>query len=100
RLKDTGQDYSFEAIIRSVAASQARLGIEQFQVIYIHDQMGVPMAEVMGPKGAVGALRKLQAEGVVRFIGTAANDPETNAAYIETGEFDAAVVADGWSLLN
>src|SRR5262245_13318531 len=34
RLKDTGQDYSFEAILRSVAASQARLGIEQFQVVY------------------------------------------------------------------
>src|SRR5690606_34160503 len=28
------------------------------------------------------------------------NDPETNADYIETGEFDAAVVPEAWSLLN
>ena len=99
-LKDTGQDYSFEGILRSVATSRERLGIEQFQVVFIHDQMGVPMAEVMGKDRALGALRKLQAEGIVRFIGTAANDPETNATYIETGEFDAAVIADAWSLLN
>jgi D-threo-aldose 1-dehydrogenase len=100
RLKDKGQDYSFDGIIRSVTASLERLGIEQFQVVYIHDQMGVPMAEVMGKNGALGALRKLQADGLVRFIGTAANDPEPNADYIETGEFDAAVMADAWSLLN
>jgi D-threo-aldose 1-dehydrogenase len=37
---------------------------------------------------------------VIGHIGTAANDPATNVLYIETGEFDAAVVADSWSLLN
>jgi D-threo-aldose 1-dehydrogenase len=95
-----GQDYSFEAILRSVAASQERLGIERFEIVYIHDAMGYPMEAVMGKNGALGALRKLQAEGVVRFVGTAANDPETNTPYIETGEFDAAVLADSWSLLN
>lgn len=95
-----GQDYSFEAILRSVAASQERLGIERFEIVYIHDAMGYPMEAVMGKNGALAALRKLQNEGVVRFVGTAANDPETNTPYIETGEFDAAVLADSWSLLN
>ena len=28
------------------------------------------------------------------------NDPDTNAPYIETGEFDIAVVPNAWSLLN
>ena len=81
-------------------ASQQRLGIERFEVVYIHDAMGVPMEQVMSTDGALGALRKLQKEGVVRFIGAASNDPPTNAPYIETGEFDAAVVPDAWSLLN
>lgn len=95
-----GRDYTFDAILRSVDASRRRLRIERFEIVYIHDAMGVPMAQIMGNKGALGALRRLQAEGVVRFVGTAANDPETNAAYIETGEFDAAVVANAWSLVN
>ena len=95
-----GRDYSFEAVLRSVEASQKRLGIEQFEVVYIHDAMGMPMGEIMSQKGALGALRKLQNEQIVRFVGSAANDPEPNADYIETGEFDAAVIADAWSLLN
>ena len=95
-----GKDHSFDAIYRSVLASQQRLGVEQFEVVYIHDAMDVPMEQVMSKNGALGALRKLQSEGVVRCIGSASNDPQTNAPYIETGEFDAAVVPDAWSLLN
>ena len=94
------RDYRFDATLRDMEASQERLGIEQFDVLYIHDAMDVPMEEVMGKDGALGALRKLQNEGIVRFVGTAANIPETNALYIETGEFDAAVVPEAWSLLN
>ena len=93
-------DYSYDAVMSHVEASQARLGVERFEVLYIHDQMNVPMDQVLGDSYALGALRKLQDEGVVRFVGTAANDPETNADYIETGEFDAAVVPEAWSLLN
>ena len=81
-------------------ASLERLGLEQLDLVYIHDAMGVPMEQVMSKDGALGALRKLQNEGVVRFIGSASNDPPTNTPYIETGEFDAAVVPDAWSLLT
>ena len=94
------KDFSFDAILRDVEASQERLGIEQFEVLYIHDPMDAPMEQVMGANGALGALRKLQKEGVVQYAGVAANEPETNAPYIETGEFDAAVVPEAWSLLN
>ena len=86
--------------MRSVEGSQQRLGIEQFEIVYIHDAMGLPMEQEMSDDGALGALRKLQTEGVVRFIGCANNDPKTNADYIETGEFDAVIVPDAWSLLN
>ena len=95
-----GRDHSFDTIYRSVLASQQRLGVERFEIVYIHDAMDVPMDQIMSKNGALGALRKLQSEGVVRYIGSASNDPQTNAPYIETGEFDAAVVPDAWSLLN
>lgn len=95
-----GKDHSFDGTLRSVEASLERLGLEQLDLVYIHDAMGVPMEDVMSKNGALGALRRLQTEGVVRFIGSASNDPPTNTPYIETGEFDAAVVPDAWSLLN
>ena len=95
-----GKDHSYDGTLCSVEASLERLGLEQLDLVYIHDAMRVPMEDVMSKNGALGALRRLQDEGVVRFIGSASNDPPTNTPYIETGEFDAAVVPDAWSLLN
>ncbi|HAA77383.1 TPA: hypothetical protein DCE37_19905 [Candidatus Latescibacteria bacterium] len=95
-----GRDYSYDAVMRSVEGSQERLGLDRFEILYVHDAMGVPVEEVVGKCRAVGALRKLQDEGVVGYIGTAANDPDANGPFIETGEFDVAVVPDAWSLLN
>ena len=93
-------DHPRDAVLRHVEGSLQRLGLERFDVLYIHDAMGVPIDEVMGADGALGALRQLQKEGIVKWVGTAANDPATNAEYIETGEFDAAVIPECWSLLN
>jgi D-threo-aldose 1-dehydrogenase len=95
-----GSDFSYDAVLRSIEASQRRLGIERFKVVYIHDAMGIPWDEVMGKRGALAALRALQTQGIVEYIGTASDDPKTNTPYIETGEFDAAVVPRAWSLIN
>lgn len=95
-----GYDFSFDGVVKSVYASLERLGLDRLDIVYIHDAMGQPMEEILSKQGALGALRHLQNEGVVQFVGTAANDPATNAAYIQTGEFDAAVIADAWSLIN
>ncbi len=95
-----GRDYSYAAVMRNIETSLARLGVERIAVAYIHDAMDVPMSAVMGKDRALGALRKLQEQGVVQYVGTAADFPETNAPYIETGEFDAAVVPRAWSLIN
>lgn len=95
-----GFDFSYDAVMRSVEESQRRLGLERFAALYIHDPMGWPMEQVLGRDRALGALRQLQARGMVKAVGIAANEPDTNAPYIETGEFDAAVVPEAWSLLN
>ncbi len=95
-----GNDYSFDTIIRHTHESLERLGLEKLDIVFIHDAMGYPMEDVMAKDGALGALRHLQDQGVVKFVGTAANDPVTNVEYIKTGEFDAAVIADSWSLIN
>ena len=95
-----GYDYSFDGIVRSVNGSLERLGLESIDIVYIHDAMGQPMESVLSDRGALGALRQMQNQGIIRYIGTAANNPPTNLEYIKTGEFDAAVIADSWSLIN
>lgn len=95
-----GPDHSYDAVMRSVETSLRRVGLERFAVVYIHDTMGVPMQKVLGAGGALPALQRLKEQGVIGAIGTATDDPEINAAYIETGEFDAAVAPRAWSLIN
>jgi D-threo-aldose 1-dehydrogenase len=94
------KDYSYDAVMRHVEGSQERLGMKTFDLLSIHDAMGHAIEEVLAKDGALGALRKLQDEGTVRYIGSAMNDPYTNEPYIETGEFDVAVVPNAWSLIN
>ena len=95
-----GYDFSFDGILRSVAGSLERMGLDRLKIVYIHDAMGQPMADVLSDRGALGALRHLQSQGIIEHIGAACNNPPTNLEYIRTGEFDAAVIADCWSLIN
>ena len=95
-----GYDFSFDAITRSVEQSLERMGLERLPIVYIHDAMGQPMDEVLSVRGALGALRRLQDQGIIKHVGVACNNPPTNLEYIKTGEFDAAVIADCWSLIN
>jgi D-threo-aldose 1-dehydrogenase len=92
--------YSGDETRRSVDTSLARLGLEHIPVIYIHDPSADIFDRVMGPAGALAALRQLQSEGVVGHIGIASNNPWDNAPYIESGEFETAVVPDAFSLLS
>ena len=95
-----GFNYSYGAAMRCVRRSMERLGMNHFPVLYLHDPMGFPMDFVMGSAGAMGALRNLRRQGVVDYIGIAADEPGTAADYIETGEFDVATVSGAWSLVN
>jgi D-threo-aldose 1-dehydrogenase len=99
RLRE-GSDYSYDAAMRSVEGSLERLGARRLELLYIHDPPKDALDLVMGPDGALQALRKLQAEGVVGHIGIASNYPDDNAPFVETGEFEIAVVPDAFSLLN
>ncbi len=93
-------DYSADFVAKSVEESLARLGLDHFEIVYVHDAMGASMEDIFGRGKIMETLRSLQKKGIIRFIGTASNDPETNASLIETGEFDVAVVCEAWSLIN
>ena len=93
-------DYTYDSTMRGVAGSLERLQVDHIPMIYIHDAPREGFDRVMGKGGTLEALRKLQSEGVIGHIGTASNLPENNIVYIETGEFESAVIPEFYSLLN
>jgi D-threo-aldose 1-dehydrogenase len=97
-VRDFG--YTAAETRRSVETSLKRLGISHIPMVYLHDPSAAMFERVMGPAGGLAELRKLQSEGVVGHIGIASNNPWDNAPYVETGEFEAAVVPDAYSLLS
>ncbi len=96
-----GYDFSYDAAMRSVEGSIDRLGKDHFSVLYLHDPQDTDagMEFVMSDRGVMGALRKLKRDGVIDWIGLAADEPETTADYLETGEFDVATVSGAWSMI-
>ena len=95
-----GFDYTYDSTMRGVAGSLERLQVDHIPMIYIHDAPKEGFDRVMGKGGTLEALRKLQSEGVIGHIGIASNLPENNIVYIETGEFESAVIPEFYSLLN
>jgi D-threo-aldose 1-dehydrogenase len=97
-VRDFG--YSASETRRSVETSLERLGLDHIPMVYIHDPAASVFDQVMAPDGALAELRRLTSEGIVRHVGIASNNPWDNAPYIETGEFEAAVVPDAYSLIS
>jgi D-threo-aldose 1-dehydrogenase len=97
-MRDFG--YTADETRRSVETSLERLGIDHIPMVFIHDPPAGVFDRVMGAGGALQMLRTLQAEGVVGHVGIASNNPWDNTPYIESGEFEAAVVPDAYSLLS
>lgn len=95
-----GFDHSYDRAIRSIDESMSRMKRDRFDIVYLHDPMGFPIDFVMGEKGTMQVLRDLRKQGRIKWIGIAANDPDTSADYIATGEFDVATVSGAWSLIN
>jgi D-threo-aldose 1-dehydrogenase len=97
-VRDFG--YSADETRRSVETSLGRLGLDRLPLVFVHDPPAALLERVTAPDGALAALRGLQREGVVGHVGIASNNPWDNAPYVETGEFEAVVVPDAYSLLT
>jgi D-threo-aldose 1-dehydrogenase len=93
-------DYSYDMTMASVEASLARLGLDFLPLVYLHAVHLAPsIQQVLSPRGALGALRRLQAQGVIGWVGAGTPDPII-AEYIASGEIDVALVANCYDLLD
>lgn len=99
-------DYSYDGTMRSVEQSMARLGLTRFDILLVHDldtghhgeETDARFAEAMD--GAVRALDDLKRQGVVKAIGVGLNEAPITARFIREGDFDCAMLAGRYTLLE
>jgi len=93
-------DFSGRRVHASVAESRERLGMDRLPLVYLHDPERIPFEASMGPGGAVEALRKLQADGVIGHLGVAGGPIGLLRGYVATGVFEAVITHNRFTLLD
>jgi D-threo-aldose 1-dehydrogenase len=99
-------DYSYDGIMRSFEDSQQRMGLDQIDIVHVHDIGRVSHGEGNAAhwkalqQGGFRALRELRESGAVRAIGIGVN--ETGAVLEMANEFplDCCLVAGRYTLIN
>ena len=90
-------DFSYDAVLRGVEESLARLGVSRIDVLHVHD----PDAhEAEATVGAFRALTKLREERVIGAIGAGMNQSAMLARFVERGLVDCVLLAGRHPLLD
>ena len=91
-------DFSRDGILRSIEASLERLGIDQIDIVYLHDPdvSGIPGAAFEG----AATLLELREQGVVRAVGIGSNDASAIVELLAETDIDTAMVAGRYTLLE
>jgi D-threo-aldose 1-dehydrogenase len=96
---DTG-DFSGEQMRRSVERSLRLLGLEQLQLLYLHDPEHISFEQAMAPGGPVETLQRCQQEGLIVDLGVAGGPIELMKRFVKTGIFSVAISHNRYTLLN
>jgi D-threo-aldose 1-dehydrogenase len=90
-------DFSYEAALRSLDESLARLSLDRVDVALVHDPDD-HYEEARG--GAFRALQRLRDEGVVRAIGVGMNQTAVLARFAREADPDCFLVAGRYTVLD
>src|SRR2546430_6634401 len=84
----------------SVERSLRLLGLEQLQLLYLHDPEHICFEEAMQPGGPVETLQQCKAEALIAHLGVAGGPIDMMIRLVETGLFEAAISHNRFTLLN
>lgn len=90
-------DFSRDGVLRSIDASRARLGIETFDILYVHDCQDQVEAAL---EGALPALAELRARGEIAAVGAGLNVVDTCLALARDADLDCLLLANRYTLLE
>jgi D-threo-aldose 1-dehydrogenase len=96
------RDFSADQTRRSVERSLRLLGVDRLQLVYLHDPEFATQSfeEITGPGGAVEALLRLKADGVIDHVGFASGPTELVVRYVATGQFEVVISHNRYTLLD
>src|SRR5437016_654459 len=92
--------FTGEQMQRSVERSLRLLGLDQLQLVYLHDPEHISFEEAMQPGGPVEVLQQCQEEGLIAHLGVAGGPIDMMMRFVETGLFEAAISHNRFTLLN
>ncbi|WP_233503509.1 aldo/keto reductase [Sphingomonas psychrotolerans] len=99
-------DYSYDGVLRSHAASLARLGVERVDILLVHDigrqTHGARHAERMAALtgGGLAALERLRDEGAITAFGIGVNECEVAMELLDRSPLDLILLAGRYTLLE
>ncbi len=85
---------------RSVEQSLRLLGLDQLQLVYLHDPENISFEAAMAPGGPVDTLRRCKEEGLIAHLGVAGGPIDLMIRYVETDIFEVALSHNRFTLLN
>ncbi len=102
-------DYSYDGVMRSFEHSFSRLGVDQIDILYVHDlcifshgskeASDTRIEEFFGARG-YDAMISLRDQGMVKAIGGGVNEWEVCQTLAERGDFDLFLLAGRYTLLE
>jgi D-threo-aldose 1-dehydrogenase len=96
-----GKGFSADQFRASAERSLRELRLERLPIMFVHDpRTADDMRVVMGPGGALDALRKMQSEGLVQYVGVATGTMTPLRIAVDSGEFDVIQFPRLHTLLN
>lgn len=93
-------EFSGAQMRRSIERSLDLLGLERFQLLYLHDPEHISFEQAMAFEGPVEALLACQEEGVIEHLGIAGGPIDLMTRFVETGVFEVAISHNRYTLLN
>lgn len=84
----------------SFRESTERLGVDRFEVFYLHDPERFDFGYMTAPGGAVEAMVQLRTDGLATAIGVAGGDISEMRRYVDLGVFDVILNHNRYTLLD
>ena len=99
-------DYTRDGVLRSLAASRARLGIERIDIVYVHDLDRATHGPDFDRRfrdlldSGLPALAELKAAGVIGAYGIGVNGVDASLATLRHADLDAILLAGRYTLAD
>jgi D-threo-aldose 1-dehydrogenase len=99
-------DYSYAGTMRSLEQSASRLGVSDFDLVYIHDVDRFTHGDAYERRfneaieGCYRALEDLRKAGYLKAIGVGVNESDVATRFVRTVKLDAVMMAGRYTLLD